>query len=168
MRTTAGGLGQHQQDVWDHIKWNECDWATGLSSTHKPPTVSGLHREGQQGGIRKNCLQFTGWRLEAGVYLDLWLYDEEWEFMWSWKWSRHTWGSLKTKNRKHTFYEVWSSCFCQRQRTAWAQALPIYSSSWVSPSLITIKAQWWMLLYRSWIRQPLFGILSCGWNHILY
>lgn len=102
----SGGLGQHQRDVWDQIKWNECDWATGLSSTHKPLTVSGLHREGQQGGIRKNCLQFTGWRLEAGVYLDLCVYDEEWEFMCSEEWSRHMWGSLERKSRKHQFYKV--------------------------------------------------------------
>lgn len=118
----SGGLGQHQRDVWDHIKWNECDWATGLSSTHKPPTVSGLHHEGQRGGIQKNCLQFTGWCLEAGVYLDLCIYDEEREFMWSENRSRHTSGSLKRKSRKHQLYKLGLPAFCHRQRTARAQA----------------------------------------------
>lgn len=28
------GPGKQQQDRWNHIKWNECDWTPGLSSTH--------------------------------------------------------------------------------------------------------------------------------------
>lgn len=46
------GPGLQQQDRWNHIKWNECDWAPGLPSTHRPPTVSGLPREGQRRRIQ--------------------------------------------------------------------------------------------------------------------
>lgn len=47
------GSGRNQQARRDHIKWNECDWAPGLSRTHRPPTVSGLHHEGRRRRIQK-------------------------------------------------------------------------------------------------------------------
>lgn len=58
------GPGKQQQDRWNHIRWNECDWTSGLSSTHRPPTVSGLHCEGQQRRIQ--TLQAIYWRVFGG------------------------------------------------------------------------------------------------------
>ena len=64
------GPGLQQRDTWNHIKWNECDWAPGLPSTHRPPTVSGLHREGQRRRIQ--ILQAIYRRVYGGLEVCTW------------------------------------------------------------------------------------------------
>lgn len=59
------GPSKQRWDRWNHIKWNECDWAPGLSSTHRPPPVSRLHCEGQRRRIQK--LYVIYWRVLRGM-----------------------------------------------------------------------------------------------------